>query len=210
MFNRRTLLAGAAAAAVAPLASRAFAGPQSQQLDALYETFFHEGLRLAPEGATELGLDKGADADLAAKLGDVSTAGIEAQKAASKSRLARLRAFDRKALMKLAGDVEHNTDDNMRIEYSAPLNLHTDTIRKNNLLIEVNAVIPLFAMNEGDLLTLARFYAEHDIYWNRPLQAVRLARELRPDDPEVQALFDEYHADVEGRIMFEIGGSAKR
>ncbi|MBZ4270751.1 DUF885 family protein, partial [Mycobacterium tuberculosis] len=60
--------------------------------------FFHEGLRLAPEGATELGLDKGADADRAAKLGDVSTAGIEAQKAASKSRLARLRAFDRKAL----------------------------------------------------------------------------------------------------------------
>lgn len=98
MFIRRTLLAGAAAAAVAPFASRAFAGPQSQQLDALYETFFHEGLRLNPEGATELGLDKGADADLAYKLGDVSTAGIETQKAASKSRLARLKAFDRKAL----------------------------------------------------------------------------------------------------------------
>jgi uncharacterized protein (DUF885 family) len=61
MLDRRRLLLGAAAAtAVAPSAfaqTRSGSG-QAAELNALYDRFFQDDLRRAPEGATELGLDR--------------------------------------------------------------------------------------------------------------------------------------------------------
>ena len=99
MFNRRSLLlsasAGAAAFALAPLA-RAQSG--GVPLTALFDQFFAERLRLRPESATQLGMDKGVNADLKSRLGDQSPAGLAAQKAQTQSQLARLEAFDRSTL----------------------------------------------------------------------------------------------------------------
>ncbi|MBV8593208.1 MAG: DUF885 family protein [Caulobacteraceae bacterium] len=99
MLNRRDLLAaGAAAAALAtPLASRAQT-PADAQLRALLDAFFHEGLRLGPEGATQLGLDTGADADLRHKLNDESAAGVAARKALVADQIRRLTALGRAGL----------------------------------------------------------------------------------------------------------------
>jgi uncharacterized protein (DUF885 family) len=102
MLNRRELLSTAAvtvAASALPLAALtpAFAAdaPASDpKLAALFDAFFQEGLRRSPEGATQLGLDKGANADLRGKLRDESAAGIAASKAQNADQLARLKAFD--------------------------------------------------------------------------------------------------------------------
>jgi uncharacterized protein (DUF885 family) len=99
MLNRRSMLlsasAGAAALALPPLA-RAQAG--GDQLTPLFDQFFAERLRLRPESATQLGMDKGPNADLKGKLGDQSPAGLAAQKALTRSQLSRLEAVDRSAL----------------------------------------------------------------------------------------------------------------
>src|SRR6202000_1008916 len=85
MFNRRQLLATSASTAVALALPRiAFAdaaNPAAGQLNGLMDAFFQENLRQNPEGATQLGLDKGANADLKGKLRDESTAGTAASKA---------------------------------------------------------------------------------------------------------------------------------
>ena len=50
------------------------------------------------EGATQLGLDKGANADLRAKLSDTSDAGREASRALTRDQLRRLAMIDRARL----------------------------------------------------------------------------------------------------------------
>jgi len=105
MLDRRQLLstgASAAALAIAPVANaaaRAVArSPDAVKLTAMLDAFFQEGLQRQPENATELALDKGANAGLKAKLEDVSTAGMAAEKAANQSILARLKTVDRRQL----------------------------------------------------------------------------------------------------------------
>ena len=76
MLDRRAfLLTTAAAGAATALPARAASATPSPQLSALFDAFFQEGLRQRPEGATQLGLDKGANADLKARLSDTSEAG---------------------------------------------------------------------------------------------------------------------------------------
>jgi uncharacterized protein (DUF885 family) len=105
MLNRRALLLSVSAAGLAvslPAYSRAqgrsdpgaVASPRDPALDHLFDQLFHENLRLHPESATQLGLDKGADADLKGKLSDQSGAGIAAEKALTQDQLRRLQAFD--------------------------------------------------------------------------------------------------------------------
>ena len=64
MLDRRAfLLTSAAAGAATALPARAAAtDTPSPELAALFDAFFQEGLRQRPEGATQLGLDKGANA----------------------------------------------------------------------------------------------------------------------------------------------------
>lgn len=97
MLSRRQLLGTAAAAASLALLEPARAASDAVEvakLNALFDTFFQENLRLNPEGATQLGLDKGANADLRSKLHDESAAGIAAAKALNASQLARLKTID--------------------------------------------------------------------------------------------------------------------
>jgi uncharacterized protein (DUF885 family) len=98
MLNRRELLATTAALAVLPTLSFATDQPppdgEASKLDALMTTFMQENLRQNPEGATQLGLDTGANADLRSKLRDGSVAGIAAAKALNLDQLRRLTTVD--------------------------------------------------------------------------------------------------------------------
>lgn len=96
MLNRRAfLLTTAAAGAVSALP--AFAADPSS-LDKLFDDLFQEGLRQRPESATQLGLDKGANADLRAKLSDDGDKGRAASRALTADQLRRLKAVDRSKL----------------------------------------------------------------------------------------------------------------
>lgn len=102
LSRRRLLAAGASAAAFAvPTAALARAGAsanEGQRLSALLDALFQEDLKRRPENASNLGLDTGANASLKSKWGDVSTAGMQADRASNTQRLKRLKAIDRKAL----------------------------------------------------------------------------------------------------------------
>ena len=99
MPSRRSFLATAALASAAPLlpalARSTAPAAEDAALTTLFDTLFNEGLRQRPEGATQLGLDRQANADLRGKLSDESAAGIAAAKALTVSQLARLEAVNR-------------------------------------------------------------------------------------------------------------------
>ena len=95
MIDRRHFLGGTAAMAVAAQSEAIVAqDTPSAKLTALFDTLVQEQLRRGPEGATNLGLDTGPNADLRSKLSDQSPAGIAAAKAATKADLTRLEAID--------------------------------------------------------------------------------------------------------------------
>ena len=108
MLDRRQLLSTAAAASVAPLAgfatrslAQTAAGPASPgvaQMNTMFDTFVQEDLRRFPEGATQLGLDKGAMAWTKGALSEVSIPASEDSIAINRTRLKALHAVDRSAL----------------------------------------------------------------------------------------------------------------
>ncbi|MBX9796893.1 MAG: DUF885 domain-containing protein, partial [Sphingomonas sp.] len=93
-LDRRQLMAGAAAGAVAAIPGVSAAqAPGKRPIDALFDTLFFDTLRLNPEGATNLGLDRGDNADLRAKLSDEGPAGRAAARALTQRQIAQLEAF---------------------------------------------------------------------------------------------------------------------
>ena len=99
--NRRRFLATAAAGsafASTPLRVAAQPAAEATPLLPLFDALVAAQLHRSPEGATQLGLDRGANAALRARLSDQSVAGILANKAAARSELASLEAVDRAAL----------------------------------------------------------------------------------------------------------------
>jgi len=109
MLSRRDLLTSAASAAFAYGVLPAFSAEADPagQLDALMDTFFQENLNENPEGATQLGFDKDANAGLKAKLRDETLAGAGHARALNASQLARLKALD---ASKLSGMDKVNYD----------------------------------------------------------------------------------------------------
>ncbi len=101
MIDRRALLTTSAAGAAA-MALPAWADGDLSQADRdlgkLFDIFFQENLRRNPESATQLGLDKGANADLKSKLTDRGPDERARNKADNASQLARLKAIDRTKL----------------------------------------------------------------------------------------------------------------
>lgn len=98
--DRRQFLAGTAATAAlaaTPLRAQVGATPASP-LTPLFDGFVQAQLRRSPEGATQLGLDTGPNADLRAKLSDQSAAARAAVKAETLAQLRQLEAVDRRAL----------------------------------------------------------------------------------------------------------------
>ena len=102
MIDRRALLLNATAVGIAstlPGWARAVAtSTPSPALRALFDHIFQSGLRLRPESATQLGLDKGPNADLRGKLSDQGDAGRVASHALTQSNLAALGKIDRTSL----------------------------------------------------------------------------------------------------------------
>jgi uncharacterized protein (DUF885 family) len=95
MLSRRDLLSSAAALSIVPTLVHAQSAPgEAAKLNALMDAIFQENLRRNPEGATQLGYDKGANADLKSKLRDESAAGIAAAKAENADQLRRIMAID--------------------------------------------------------------------------------------------------------------------
>lgn len=102
MIDRRRLLSTAAAgAAFAAAPARALAQPTgagNAPLAKLFDAFFQENLRRNPEGATQLGLDRGANADLKSKLTDRGPAQQALDRRETESQLARLTSISRSSL----------------------------------------------------------------------------------------------------------------
>ena len=99
-IHRRAVLAGTmlgGAASLLPAFAHAADTPATP-LSRLFDELVQAQLRRNPEGATSLGLDTGANADLRAKLSDQSAAGIAAAKAQTRAELAQLAAIDRAGL----------------------------------------------------------------------------------------------------------------
>ena len=98
--RREAILATASAAALAPLAARAAemqTAPtptaEGGRLNTLFDALFQEDLRRNPESATQLGLDKGANAGLKSQLRDESSAGIAAGRTLTADQLRRLKTL---------------------------------------------------------------------------------------------------------------------
>ena len=110
MQTRRTLLASAAALGLTGVVQvhAQDSSAADTDLHRLFDQLFREDLRLRPESATQLGLDKGPDADLRSRLSDVSPAGLTAAKALTLSQLARLEAVDR-ARLSPAAQIDYDT-----------------------------------------------------------------------------------------------------
>jgi uncharacterized protein (DUF885 family) len=110
MPDRRTFLAnvGGAAAFLPAFAAAPALVSRPAALARLFDDLFEAQLRLRPESATLLGLDKGANADLRAKLTDLTDSGREAARAQSRADLRRLEAFDPGALSR-ADRIDYDT-----------------------------------------------------------------------------------------------------
>ncbi|MFQ5767441.1 MAG: hypothetical protein ACE5ID_05595, partial [Acidobacteriota bacterium] len=109
-----------------------------------------------------------------------------------------------------AGMAPRNTDDNMRIEYSTPLFLYRNTIRKNLRMIEDVAEIPMDAVEGAEgLSALARVYAKWDQTPRRTLEAIRAARSLDPGDLVIQMQSQVYERGARVRIKGAQGRQAQ-
>ena len=103
-----------------------------------------------------------------------------------------LHQFSRDTLLRLTDQDIRNTDDNMRIEYSAPLKLFEDTLTANVTMLERHAeVLPEVAVDVAGLLALARTYADHDPRWRRAFETLQYARTQYPDHSDVIVAYEE-------------------
>ena len=102
--------------------------------------------------------------------------------------------FDRGVLIELVENAGHNTDDNMRIEYRAPLFLQTNTAFSNSLMLEEVAQVALESVSSERLARLAFIYAEQDLGWERALATLRFAQQRQPDDVRLESMYQEYLA----------------
>ncbi|MEQ1502347.1 MAG: fused MFS/spermidine synthase, partial [Myxococcota bacterium] len=101
--------------------------------------------------------------------------------------------MDREGVMAMSGDIRLNTDDNMAIEYSAPLNLHVDTSEPNFDLLLKFAQIPNAALPRDPVLwadLARRYHGRWDV--GRGVAALNVAASMYPEgDRNRELLLDE-------------------
>ena len=99
----------------------------------------------------------------------------------------------RDEILEIAGDVELNTDDNMKIEYSAPMHLHVDTQDENFALLIQAAAVPYDALPDDPLALadLARVYQERDDVVRSVATMAHAAGMLPKDDPLREEMISE-------------------
>ncbi|MEM6931674.1 MAG: hypothetical protein AAF602_32385, partial [Myxococcota bacterium] len=92
-----------------------------------------------------------------------------------------LYTFDQDVMRRLGEGYPLNTDDNMIIEYSAPLNLHRKTQAANNALVADHAQVPAtWIRDPAELAALAKAYRAR---WDeRAYPAMAAAIERAPDE----------------------------
>ena len=94
--------------------------------------------------------------------------------------------MDREALLAFAGETERNTDDNMRVEYSAPRQIYAWTGMDNLEALLAESITPLFAVQTAaERLDLAEIYADQDL-WAKALICAEGALDLEPDSARAQ------------------------
>ena len=113
--------------------------------------------------------------------------------------------LDRDGILRQCEGVVRNTDDNMRIEYSAPLHLYDDTSEDNflNLLHPANVgpTVPYEVIESlPDAIGLTTAYiAREDLL--RALLTLEVGRARGPDDPELERL----QVETTGKFTQELG-----
>ncbi|MFT5679100.1 MAG: spermidine synthase [Myxococcota bacterium] len=118
--------------------------------------------------------------------------------------LARIQ-LDRPRLEGFAEGAVLNTDDNMRIEYSAPLHLHEQTAEANfmALLHRKDGEQPMIPLDAVDgvpgRLKLAEAYARRDDHL-RALLVLKDAWRLEPENKRVAELYSEYQEVLTGSL----------
>ena len=106
MHRRQFIATGTAAATVALLPSAALAQPKGDApLTAAFDTIFADGVKASPEGATSLGLDKGANAALRRQLDDNGPGALATDLAMSRRHRALLAAVD-PAMLSAQGKID--------------------------------------------------------------------------------------------------------
>jgi len=113
--------------------------------------------------------------------------------------LARFR-LDRDKIQELSDGVERNTDDNMRVEYSAPLHLYTWTGDENVLMLDESVgkvpLVPYEATTGADgLIALAKSYVELELYV-QALMCLKKAIERNPDRTDIDAMYIQYQHEL--------------
>ena len=95
--------------------------------------------------------------------------------------------MDRSHLVEMSEGADINTDDNMRIEYSAPLYLHEETTEDNFAMLLKHREVPFEAIGrDGEqLASLARVYRRRED-WVRAIKAMAVAAKLAPEGSELQ------------------------
>ena len=96
--DRRAFLGGGAAIGATALLPGGAIAAASTDVGPLYDRLVQAQLRRSPEGATQLGLDKGANADLRARLSDQSLAAVARNREAARQEYAELGRVDRAGL----------------------------------------------------------------------------------------------------------------
>ena len=91
----------------------------------------------------------------------------------------------RDEILEISKGVTLNTDDNMKIEYSAPMHIHTDTQDENFRLLTEAAVVPYQAMPDDPLLLsdLARVYQDREDVVRSVATMAHAAGMLPKNDP---------------------------
>ena len=116
--------------------------------------------------------------------------------------------LDQDAIREMAQGWPRNTDDNMRIEYNAPRNLHVSTHEDNFALLLRHTVVPVDALEHDPtrLTKLARVYQGREDTV-RAIRAIGAAVQSMPeDDPERIALLREAQG-WQDALVAELEGS---
>ena len=115
--------------------------------------------------------------------------------------------LDRQGILEFAGQATINSDDNMRIEYSAPLHLHEDTASENFSALlkgkEKRGEVPIDMVTgvEGRI-DLARAYARR-ADWIKALLVLKEAEAEEPGNPVVFELYDRYQRALQAELNDE-------
>ena len=98
--------------------------------------------------------------------------------------------MDERSLASLVENAELNTDDNLRIEFSAPHFLHESTASENLLFLLREAVIPEMDAVE-DSLALAEAYGRKED-WTRGMVVLKRVLNAEPGHAVAADLFRQY------------------